>query len=69
MSLNKAIKYGKEKRKPRYKSKTIDTTCCNHNSCRHCESNKRHKYYKAEYSADEQLKEYHNELTEDEKYD
>ena len=36
MSLDKAIEHGKEKRKPQYGSKRIDTTCRNHGSCPYC---------------------------------
>lgn len=40
MSLDKAIKYGKEKRKPYYRSKAFDRTCRNHQGCPTCESNR-----------------------------
>ena len=40
MSLDKAIKYGKEKRKPYYKSKAFDRTCRNHQGCPRCEGNR-----------------------------
>ena len=36
MSFEKAIEHGKEKRKPYYGSKRIDTTCRNHGSCPYC---------------------------------
>lgn len=44
MSLNKAIKYGKEHRKPYTGSKAIDRTCRNHGGCPCCESNRKHKF-------------------------
>lgn len=44
MSLDKAIKYGKEHRKPYYGSKAIDKTCRNHGSCPWCEENRKHKF-------------------------
>ena len=44
MSLDKAIKHGKEKRKPYYGSKAIDATCRNHGSCQWCEENRKHKF-------------------------
>lgn len=40
MSLDKAIKHGKEKRKPYYGSKAIDCTCRPHGSCEWCRSNR-----------------------------
>jgi hypothetical protein len=40
MSLNKAIKYGKEKRKPYRKAKAVDCSCRNHGSCDWCKSNR-----------------------------
>ena len=36
MSLDKAIRYKKEKRKPYYGAKAIDHTCRNHGSCPWC---------------------------------
>ena len=44
MSLDKAIKHGKEHRKPYTGSKAIDGTCRNHGSCPWCEENRRHKF-------------------------
>ena len=44
MSLDKGVKYGKEKRKPYTGSKTIDTTCRNHGGCPWCEENRLHKF-------------------------
>lgn len=43
MSLDKAIKYGKEKRKPYRKAKAIDKSCRNHGSCKWCEENRTYK--------------------------
>ena len=40
MSLEKAIKYGKEKREPYRKSKRWDRSCRNHGSCGYCEGNR-----------------------------
>ena len=40
MSLEKAIKHNKEKRKPYRGSKAFDCTCRNHGSCAYCESNR-----------------------------
>lgn len=43
MSLDKAIKHGKEHRKPYTGSKAIDGTCRNHGGCPWCEGNRKHK--------------------------
>jgi hypothetical protein len=43
MSLEKAIKSGKEKRKPYYGSKAFDRTCRNHGTCKWCEENRLYK--------------------------
>lgn len=48
MSLEKAIKYGKEKRKQYYGSKRFDHTCRNHGSCKWCEGNRTFKNKKRE---------------------
>jgi len=40
MSLSKAIKFGKEHRKPYRKSKSFDSSCRNHGSCSWCKSNR-----------------------------
>lgn len=40
MSLTKAIKSGKEKRKPYRKSKEFDSSCRNHGTCSWCKSNR-----------------------------
>ena len=44
MSLDKAIKYGKEHRKPYRGSKCIDKTCRNHGGCEWCKDNRLHKH-------------------------
>ena len=43
MSLDKAIKHGKEHRKQYTGSKSIDRTCRNHGGCLWCEENRKHK--------------------------
>lgn len=48
MSLDKAIKSGKEHRKKYYGAKAIDKTCRNHGSCPVCRENRLHKYEKQE---------------------
>jgi hypothetical protein len=40
MSLNKAIKHGKEHRKPYKGSKAFDYSCRNHGSCAYCSLNR-----------------------------
>ena len=42
MSLDKAIKYGKEHRKPYRGSKAFDKSCRNHGGCPYCEANRMH---------------------------
>ena len=44
MALDKAIKSGKEHRKPYRGSKAIDGTCRNHGSCPWCKANRQHKF-------------------------
>lgn len=44
MALDKAIKSGKEHRKPYRGSKCIDPTCRNHGGCPWCEENRKHKF-------------------------
>ena len=58
MSLDKAIKSGKEHRKPYYGSKSFDKTCRNHGSCLCCEENRQYKYKKIIESAKEKEKEW-----------
>lgn len=55
--LDKAIKYGKEKRKPYRGSKAIDCTCRNHGSCPWCKANRLYKNKKREQKALDKLKE------------
>ena len=44
MSLDKAIKHGKEKRKPYTRSRAFDKSCRNHGGCTWCENNRKHKH-------------------------
>lgn len=44
MSLDKAIEYGKEHRKPYRGTKSYDCTCRNHGSCEWCRQNRQHKF-------------------------
>lgn len=43
MSLDKAIKYGKEKRKPYRGAKAIDRWCRNNGNCMWCQEGRLHK--------------------------
>lgn len=55
--LDKAIKYGKEKRKPYRGSKAIDCTCRNHGSCPWYRENRLYKNKKREQKMLDKLKE------------
>lgn len=44
MSLDKAIKHGKEHRKPYIGSRAFDRSCRNHGSCPFCTANRIHKF-------------------------
>lgn len=48
MSLDKAIKHGKEHRKPYRKAKAVDATCRNHGSCPYCRGNRLYQRTKEE---------------------
>lgn len=56
MSLNKAIQYGKEHRKPWRKSKAFDYSCHNHGSCPWCKNGRLHFDRKRRLAADIDLK-------------
>lgn len=43
MTLDKAIKHGKEKRKPYKGAKAVDRWCRNHGLCDWCKNNRLHK--------------------------
>ena len=55
MSLDKAIKYGKEKRKPYRGAKALDSWCRNHGNCNWCKEGRLHKNKKREKSILEQM--------------
>jgi hypothetical protein len=48
MSLDKAVKHGKEKRKQYSGSKHFSASCRNHGGCPYCEGNRLHKYKRRE---------------------
>jgi hypothetical protein len=60
MSLEKAIKHKKEKRKPYRDSKAWDSSCRNHGSCSWCESNRLHSEKKRKASSKDQLDRYYD---------
>ena len=55
MSLDKAIKYGKEKRKPYRGAKALDSWWRNHGNCSWCKEGRLHKNKKREKSILEQM--------------
>lgn len=59
MSLDKAIEYGKEHRKPYHGAKAVNTACCNHGSCDWCKNNRLYKINKRELAALQALYEYY----------
>jgi len=58
MSLDKAIQYKKEHRKPYTGTKAIDCTCRNHGSCERCKNNRMYQQLKMEEASKQALKEY-----------
>lgn len=44
MTLDKAIKHGKEHRKPYRGGKAVSKRCRNHGGCEWCEENRKHKF-------------------------
>lgn len=61
MSLDKAIKYGKEKRKPYRGAKAVDKTCRNHGDCPWCKEGRLHKSKKQEKASKDKVIEYYKE--------
>lgn len=57
MALDKAIKHGKEHRKPYTGGKAIDKTCRNHGGCLWCEENRKYKNIKRLQKVLDKLKE------------
>lgn len=54
MSMNKAIKSGKEHRKEYRGAKAIAKSCRNHGSCKWCEMNRKHKFLKKNVDIDKE---------------
>ena len=57
MSLDKAVFYGKEHRKPYTNSKAVDRTCRNHGSCDYCKNNRMYSINKAIEKTNQMMKE------------
>ena len=68
MSLDKAIKHGKEKRKEYRGSKRFDRSCRNHGRCSYCEDNRQHSDNKRAWSINEQLDEFFDEPSDEQDY-
>jgi hypothetical protein len=62
MSLDKAIFYGKEKRKPYRGSKRFDRSCRNHGGCGYCLNNRMYQKNKVDEKAELEMKEFKNEM-------
>lgn len=58
MSLDKAIKYGKEKRKEYTDSRAICGSCRNHGSCTWCNRNRLHQAIRVDEATKRELEEY-----------
>jgi hypothetical protein len=56
MSLEKGIQYGKEHRKPYYRSGRYDLTCRPNGSCPYCKSNRYHKHKKKHVSQIQEIR-------------
>jgi len=66
MSHDKAIKSGKEKRKPFTNSKAFDYSCRNHGSCPYCKANRTFSSKRKECSCKYQEDHIEEELSEGE---
>lgn len=60
MTLDKAIKYGKEKRQEYRKAKAFDQSCRNHGNCPWCKSNRQYSDKRQRQAADDHIKEFGN---------
>lgn len=61
MSLEKAIKHGKEHRKPYYRSERFDRTCRPHGSCPWCQSRRSYNSRRRLEAAQMQMEEWEYE--------
>lgn len=58
MGLSKAIRYGKEKRKPYYDSRRFDHSCRNHGSCGYCERKRLNQVRRERERAERMIEDY-----------
>lgn len=63
MTLNKAIEHEKEHRKPYTGGKKYAKSCRNHGGCEWCEGNRKYSRNKRELAAEQDMKEYEEEKT------
>ena len=56
MSHNKAIRHGKERRRPYRGSRRFDHSCRNHGGCGYCRGNRLYAAVRRVVAADERLK-------------
>ena len=56
MSHNKAIRHGKERRRPYRGSRRFDHSCRNHGGCGYCRGNRLYASVRRVVAADERLK-------------
>ena len=64
MGLEKAIKFGKEKRKPYRGGKAVSNSCRNHGNCEYCKQNRLYSFKKSKDKwnvTNEELKEIRGE--------
>lgn len=61
MSLEKAIQYKKEFRKPFYGSASFDGSCRCHGSCSYCRSNRTIQSQRAQRSFEDKLNDFYHE--------
>ena len=57
MGLEKAIQYGKEKRRPYKGAKAVDCSCRNHGTCEWCRQNRMYKTIRDLIRTDQELDE------------
>ena len=57
MGLEKAIQYGKEKRRPYKGAKAVDCSCRNHGTCEWCRQNRMYKTIRDLVRTDQELDE------------
>lgn len=66
MSLDKAIKYGKEHRKQYKGGKLYSSSCRNHGSCTYCQSNRRYKEFREKVKYHKNKKDYIDDIIDNE---